>query len=84
MLIIGGSDFVPGPYQVTFTATQSRREFTVGIVDDTLAELPEMFQLILQPSGMLTVGTDDTATVTIMDNESKLTGSTSTTIVRVV
>jgi len=43
-----------------------------------------MFQLILQPSGMLTVGTDDTATVTIMDNESKLAGSTSTTIVRVV
>ena len=68
---IGGSDFTAGPYQVMFSATQIRQTFTVGITDDSLAEMTEMFQLRLTPSGMITVGSLDTATVTIMDNESQ-------------
>jgi len=54
-----------------FSATQIRQTFTVGITDDSLAEMTEMFQLRLTPSGMITVGSLDTATVTIMDNESQ-------------
>ena len=70
---VGGSDFTAGPYQVMFTATQSRQTFTIGITDDSLAEMTEMFQLMLTPSGMITVGRVDTATITIMDNESQST-----------
>jgi len=54
-----------------FSATQIRQTFAVGIIDDSLAEMTEMFQLRLTPSGMITVGNIDTATITITDNESQ-------------
>ena len=62
---------------LTFSAGQTRADFTVVITDDNLIEDMESFQLLLSISEDLIskgvqVGPNSAATVTIMDNEGEI------------
>ena len=59
------------PVSVTLTATQVRQTFTFGVTDDAVDETDETVELefgVPLPAGV-TVGSPDTATVTLRDND---------------
>ena len=67
-------DYTSGPYTVTFPAGQTTATFSVPINDDDILEEEEDFMLTIDPSlpdGVIR-GTPSEATVTIVDNDSKL------------
>ena len=67
-------DYTSGPYTVTFPAGQTTATFGVPINDDDILEEEEDFMLTIDPSlpdGIFR-GTPSEATVTIVDNDSKL------------
>jgi hypothetical protein len=72
-----GSDFTTSTLTtgitgtLTFLAGQSSRTFTIQVLDDALAESNETIQLtLLHPSNDNLLGNVNTATVTIVDNDS--------------
>ena len=70
----GGVDYDSGPYTVTFTAGVTRVPFDVSIDNDNELENPEQFRLDIVAGSLPTnvnVGTPNSATVTINDDESK-------------
>jgi len=74
-LLIGGKDYVAGPYVVTFPAGTTTVSFNVDIMGDKLLESDETFQLSIifktLPNGV-TVNDPSNVTVTIVDDDCKL------------
>ena len=71
-----GSDYTGGSFQVDFLAGSTTASLSVPILDDNLFEGPEWFGgfLTIEPGssaelGGVTVGPDQTANVTISDDE---------------
>ena len=71
-----GSDYtLPSSQTVTFADGITSQSFQVGLVDDSSVENSEEFTLTLSnPTGGATLGTDSTATVTIVDNDTLSAG----------
>ena len=69
----GGVDYDSGPYSTTFNAGGTSASFNVPITDDDVDETDENFNLAIDPSSLpptcVMVGSPDTATVTIVDDE---------------
>ena len=70
--LIGGKDYVAGPYAVTFPAGETKVSFNVDIVGDRILESNETFQLSINfttlPNGV-TVNDPSEVTVTIVDDD---------------
>ena len=56
---------------VTFLPGQTTASVSVSIVDDSNIELTEMFTATLTGVSNVVIGNDDTATVTILDDDRK-------------
>ena len=69
------SDYTPASATVEFLAGQTSSAISIPILNDTLVEGPEMFNISLSdPSGSgVTIGTTSTATVTITDDDTPAT-----------
>ena len=67
-----GLDYVTVARTITFAAGQTQVPIPVATIGNDVAELPEDFSTFLfNPSEGLAIGAQDTATVTIRDDESK-------------
>ena len=67
-------DYNSGPYTITILAGQTTATFNVPINDDDILEIDENFMLTINsslPDG-ITRGTPSEATVTIVDDDRKL------------
>ena len=67
---VGGNDYNPGPYTVTFPAGAITVTFNVTINNDTIAERNETFYLIIKGplSDNITLGEINQTVVTIVDD----------------
>ena len=68
-------DYTSGPYTVTFPAGQTNATFNVPINDDNILEGNENFMLTINSSLLpddVLLGDPNQATVTIMDDDHKL------------
>jgi hypothetical protein len=65
----GGVDYLVAPGTLTFAPGVASRTFTVAITNDTRPEVPETVVLRLSGASGAVVGTPDTTTLTIQDNE---------------
>ena len=67
-----GSDYTAVTRTLTFAPGVTQMNVPVDTIDDSTAEDDEDFEAVLtNPSSLLTLGSQDVATVTIEDNESK-------------
>jgi glucose/arabinose dehydrogenase len=66
---IAGSDYTATNGTVSFAANESSKTFTVPITNDTEGERNETFTITLSSPQNGTLGTQNTATVTIADND---------------
>ncbi|MBE9144651.1 Calx-beta domain-containing protein [Planktothrix mougeotii] len=67
---IAGNDYTPTSGTLTFAAGQTNQTFTVNIIDDTLVEGNETFNLSLSNiTGGAILGTLTTSTITIVEND---------------
>ena len=68
------SDYIPGPFNVTFTAGEIGVELEIFLINDSILENDEDFHLVIDrinlPGG-LTIGNHDTTVVTIIDDDGK-------------
>ena len=65
-----GSDFEPVSETVTFLPGETTAPVSVSIVDDSNIEDTEMFSATLTTmDSIVVIGSDDTATVTILDDD---------------
>ena len=72
ILLVGNMDFIPGPFNVNFTAGGISVPFYVALLDDDMLEGDENFYLIINPSSLPIFGTvndTDQAIVTIVDDD---------------
>ena len=71
-IIIGG-DYTSGPYSVIFPAGRTRAVLDISVINDNILEVNELFSLAVNsttlPSNVTSV---DQTTITITDNDSKL------------
>ena len=70
----GGVDYTSGGYEVTFPAGSSTAELTINITNDNMSEPTKRFRARLSVSQSVSdlgvsVGSDDTATINIEDND---------------
>ena len=65
------SDFASVTMMVTFLPGESTHSLSVSIVDDSNIEDTEMFSAILTGVSNVVIGNDDTATITILDDDRK-------------
>ena len=68
-------DYTSGPYTVTIPAGMTTATFDIPITDDAIREGNEDFMITIDPSSLpdgVTRGDPGEATVTIVDDESKL------------
>ena len=56
---------------VTFLSGESTASVSASIVDDSNIEDTEMFSAVLTAVSNVVIGSDDTATVTILDDDRK-------------
>ena len=71
-LSTAGYDYTPGPYTVDFTAGQMYATLMVSTIDDSTAELSEMFVLVIDStdqSSVVEIGTPNKTVITIEDND---------------
>ncbi|TRT82442.1 MAG: aggregation factor core protein MAFp3, isoform C, partial [Microcystis aeruginosa Ma_AC_P_19900807_S299] len=67
---IAGDDYTNTPITVTFANGQTSKTVTIPITDDSIYELTETVNLtISNPTGGATLGTQQTATLSIIDND---------------
>ncbi|NCR15536.1 MAG: aggregation factor core protein MAFp3, isoform C, partial [Microcystis aeruginosa SX13-11] len=65
-----GDDYTNTPITVTFVNGQTSKTVTIPITDDSIYELTETVNLtISNPTGGATLGTQQTATLSIIDND---------------
>jgi len=68
-----GSDYISGPYNVTFPAGTTRTVLDISVTNDNILEVNESFSLMVNsavlPSDVASV---DQTTITIIDNDGKL------------
>ncbi len=70
------ADFDPGPYDVTIPAGQTRATVSISTVEDTNMENDEQFTVIISaPHTDVPVGSQGTASVTILDDDHEYTVS---------
>ena len=69
---VDGSDFNSISMQITFGPEQLSAAVQVPIVNDTIIENTEMFTATLSTAEINVMIIDDTATVTIIDNDGKI------------
>ena len=70
----GGVDYKSGPYTVTFPAGSTNATFDVSLMDDTISEGNENFNLTIDPSSLpnrVNINDLSQVIVTIVDNEGK-------------
>ena len=71
---IGGSDYVAGPYPIMIPAGGTTGSYEISVVVDNMLESEELFQLTIDtntlPHGII-LGSPDSATVTIRNDDSK-------------
>ncbi|MFB2897894.1 beta strand repeat-containing protein, partial [Aerosakkonemataceae cyanobacterium BLCC-F50] len=66
----GGTDFNPTTQTINFLANETSKTVTISINDDNLSEGIENFTVSLaNPSSGISIGTQNTATVQIIDND---------------
>ena len=69
--LTAGTDFIPGPYTVSFTAGQVTATLMVSTVDDDTTELSEYFMVVItsvdQPN--VDIVSPNTTLITIQDND---------------
>ena len=74
MIFTKGGDYIPGPYPVTFKATETSSSFYVILIDDEVVENNENLILSIDeqslPNGC-SVGKHDQAYMIIIDDDSK-------------
>ena len=71
----GGVDYNSGPYTVTFSAGVTTASFNIPITDDNILENNEDVQIEINVSSLpsrVSVSNPGQATVTIVDNDSKI------------
>jgi uncharacterized protein with FMN-binding domain len=70
-----GEDYDGGEFEVLFTAGTSEAQLKVNITDDAIPEPTETFTARLRSTSNLgvSVGSDDTATVSIIDDDEEIT-----------
>ena len=69
---VGGSDYTPGLYPVTFSAGETSASFKISITDDDIVERDELFNLIIDTNSLpndVTVGNPGNSTVTILNDD---------------
>ena len=72
-----GSDYTSASGALTFTSAQTSQVINVATTDDTEVESAETFTMTLSsPTGGATLGTPNSATATINDNDSAPSGCT--------
>ena len=65
-----GADFTPTSGILSFAAGETEKTFTVAIIDDSIFEQNETVNLVLTaPTGGATLGTPNTATLTILSDD---------------
>ena len=72
MNVTGGTDYVSGPYNATFSAGRTTALFNVAIITDTVLESNEEVILTIDPSLLpsnVIAGSSDHSTITIVDDE---------------
>src|SRR5437773_12571885 len=62
-------DYINTLGTLTFAAGETSKTFSIAIIDDSYAEGPETFTIGLNSPSGATLGTQATATVTIIDND---------------
>ena len=65
-------DYVPGPYQVSFSAGQPSATLSIQTENDNIAELTEYFKVMIVSTSkpdLVNIGDPDTSYVTIVDND---------------
>ena len=68
---IGGSDYDPGPYNLTIPAGNTNLQFTVPLAIDNIVELDEEFELRIDRVSLAVLISADPTRVVIVDNDSK-------------
>ena len=71
----GGEDYNSGPYSVKFNDGMTEATLNVSIVDDSILEGNEKFNLIVNVSSLpskVSIGDHGRATVTIVDNDGNI------------
>ena len=64
-------DYDPGPYSILFLAGETIKSFNISIFDNNTFEALETFNLIINPSSFVSLGTPHQAVTRIMDDDSK-------------
>ena len=73
--MLGGVDYVSGPYNVKFSAGMDKASFSVTIRGDKVFEMDETFQLAINSNTLpnrVTTTNPSEVNVTIVDNDGKL------------
>ena len=68
--LIGDVDYTSGPYDVPFPAGVTAMSFNISIIDDSILEGNEQFNLIIA-HGIITAHNPHRVTVIIQDDDSK-------------
>ena len=72
--LIGGGDYIPGPYSVTIPAEHTSVSFDISITDDGVVEYDEIFSLAIAPESLpylVSRGNPGVAMVTIVSDDGK-------------
>ena len=73
IFVTAASDFVLESTKISFPAGQTSASVSFTAVDNLIAELTETLQIeLINPSPGVAIGADNTATVTINDDDSEL------------
>ena len=71
LLLLESVDYDPGPYNILFSAGETIKSFNISIFDNNTFEALETFNLIINPSRFVSLGTPHQTVIRIMDDDSK-------------
>ena len=70
---VGGADYNPGNFNILFEHEKNETKLLLSAIDDNLVEYDETYTLTIQINGHeRIVGNNETANVTIYDDDGKL------------